>query len=614
MSELKRSRIKFFCHNRRAGVSIMFAIVLPLLLATFSLGIDGSRFLIKRARLADALSQGSFAVASTNTNLTTSQEKTEGKELVRNYIDYYLPGDLIDESTLDVQAVLETDPDDSTVISKVDYIATAKIITHPIFDGLSNALPGFSKDVSISADSNNGIVRKVMGNVNVESDIAFAVDFSGSMLEKSGGKMRIDILREVVTDLATQIADERSKSKVALIPFDIGIPVKLEEKNEAGGDRIGCVSPYKFKQLYQIDHAFWANKMIDWSASGIGTSGVDRADVIKSYLDLKRYNYYSNDVRAALGGGNAYQRFCALNSSYNASAASGSVNSNPLSCEAIDEISAVAARNYQEIKNYSDIVQSYFYPLMKNTRSQSFANNETIDYSGTTNGSFLFDDDSMKPFERPFLSIDMGNPFKAMCKTGFNIAGIIPAWGPAESIPEGYPNYAGPNYYSENLKKIRQNAYVIGLTSDKSDIDKFNNMWPQNGAGTDITAGILYAAREVAKGDNPRKIIIIVTDGEEYGEQDTVGMTFRLNGMCRKVMDGIMNNSRNTKEVKMYFVSLTNSYLTPSILYGWKRYCVGDDGAFVATDYSALKEAITSIVSSTPGGLNFINKSESTAP
>lgn len=593
----------------------MFAIVLPLLLATFSLGIDGSRFLIKRARLADALSQGSFAVASTNTNLTTSQEKSEGKELVRNYINYYVPGDLIDESTLNVQAVLETDPDDSTVINQVDYIATAKIITHPIFDGLSNALPGFSKDVSISADSNNGIVRKVMGDVNVESDIAFAVDFSGSMLEDStDGKMRIEVLRDVVTDLAKQITDERSKSKVALIPFDIGIPVKLEEKNEAGGDRIGCVSPYKFNQLYQIDHAFWANKMINWSVSGIDTSGVDRADVIKSYLDLKRYNYYSNEVRAALGNSNAYQVFCASNSSYNASAASGSVNSNPLSCEAMGEVSAVATYNYKEIKNYSDIIQSYFYPLMKNTQSQSFANDKTIDYSGTIDGSFLFDNDSMKPFERPFLSIDMGNPFKAMCKTGFNIAGPSPAWGPEKSIPAGYPNYAGPKYYSENLSKVRQNAYVIGLTSDESDIEKFNKMWPQDGAGTDITVGILYAAREVAKGDNPRKIIIIVTDGEEYGEQDTVGFKFRKNGMCRKVMDGIMNNSKNTKEVKMYFVSLTNSHLTSSILYDWKKNCVGDDGAFVATDYSALKDLITSIVSSTPGGLNFINKSEKTAP
>ncbi|VFS48762.1 pilus assembly protein [Budvicia aquatica] len=231
MSELKRSRIKFFCHNRRAGVSIMFAIVLPLLLATFSLGIDGSRFLIKRARLADALSQGSFAVASTNTNLTTSQEKTEGKELVRNYINYYLPGDLIDESTLNVQAVIEKDPSDATKINSIAYVATAKIIAHPIIDGVSNALPGFSKDVSIIADENNGIVRRTMGDVNIESDIVFAVDFSGSILDKTeDGKPYLVILREVVSDLATQIVDEASNSKIAIVPFDTVYRLKLKKK------------------------------------------------------------------------------------------------------------------------------------------------------------------------------------------------------------------------------------------------------------------------------------------------------------------------------------------------------------------------------------------------
>ena len=75
MKMYNKFHIRRFIRGGNAGVSIMFAIILPVLIATFSLGIDGSRFLIKRARLADALSQGSFAVASTNSNLTTEPEK-----------------------------------------------------------------------------------------------------------------------------------------------------------------------------------------------------------------------------------------------------------------------------------------------------------------------------------------------------------------------------------------------------------------------------------------------------------------------------------------------------------------------------------------------------------
>lgn len=610
MKIYNKFHIRRFIHGGNAGVSIMFAIILPVLIATFSLGIDGSRFLIKRARLADALSQGSLAVASTNSSLTTEPEKIEGKELVKSYINYYIPGKELDESTLAVSANIEVDPDDTTKINAIEYVATAKIISHPIIDGISRALPGFNKDVPIIADENNGIVRKTMGDVNIESDIAFAVDFSGSMLGLSGGKLRIQILRDVVNDLATQIESERSKSKIAIIPFDLGIPVKLDEKNEAGGDRIGCALPYKYNNRYDIDHAFWANKRIDWSASGLNTSGIDRNFIIQSYLDLKRYDYYYNYVRSAIGSG--YQRFCSTNTSYDNKAASGSLHSNPLTCEAIKDVSVTLSKNYSEIENYNQIVQDYFYPLINDTKSMSFANDTTINYSGTLDYGHLFGVASISTFERPFASIDMGNPFKLMCLSAFNIS----HWANPSSdvIPSGYPYWRPDNYYSEYLSKVRQNAFVIGLSNDKSEIDQFQHMWPQNGAGTDIISGILYAAREVAKGDNPRKIIIVVSDGEEYGEQGTVGSKFRRQGMCQKVMDGIKANSKNTKEAKIYFVSVVNDAFTVSNLYEWKRYCVGEDGAFVATDYSALKDAITSIFSSEPGGLKFINKSDMTVP
>lgn len=610
MKIYNKFNIRHFTQDGNAGVSIMFAIILPVLIATFALGIDGSRFLIKRARLADALSQGSFAVASTNSNLTTEPEKTEGKDLVRSYISYYIPGNELDESTLAVSANIDVDPDDSTKVNSIEYVATAKIIAHPIIDGISSALPGFNKDVPIIADENNGIVRKIIGEVNIESDIAFAVDFSGSMLGMTPDrKLRIQVLRDVVDDLSTQIVNEKAKSKIAIIPFDIGIPIKREEINEAGGDRIGCAIPYKFKNQYDIDHAFWSNKKIDWTSMGYNVS--EGVKTIRGYLDLRRYQYYKGEISRATGN---YKKYCKVNSDYDAMADASDIHSNPESCEAMEEVSAVSPLNYAEIKNYSQIIQDYFEPLVNDSTSQSFANDTTIDYAGTVNDSFLFGADTVGHFIMPFASIRKGNPFKKMCLTGFNLQGPIPAWGPSQSIPQGYP-YDGPDdYYGKYLSRVKQNAYVIGLSSDKTELDQFQSMWPQDGAGTDIVAGMLYAAREVAKGDNPRKIIIIVSDGEEYGEQETVAYKFRTPAICQKIMDGVKNNSKNTKEVKIYFVSIVNDFQTNSIINDWKRNCVGEDGAFVATDYSALKDAITSIFSSEPGGLKFINKSDMIVP
>lgn len=608
MSELKRSRIKFFCHNRRAGVSIMFAIVLPLLLATFSLGIDGSRFLIKRARLADALSQGSFAVASTNTNLTTPHEKTEGKELVRNYINYYLPGDLIDESTLNVQAVLEKDPDDSTVINKVDYIATAKIIAHPIFDGLSNALPGFSKDILISADNNNGIVRKGIEYESVESDIALAIDFSASILENSSdGKSHLAILRTVVNDLISEIVKEKSKTKIALIPFEFGIPVKLDEKNEADGDRIGCVFPYKLNSSYNIDFAFWANKRIDWRMSGIYSYDLK---VIQGYMDLKRYEYYKDIVgKSSLGA--SYTKFCKINSSYDAAISSGSINSNPLSCEAVESVSVF--KNGTEISSNMNIIQNYYYPyLVQAFGGHLFPSLTVIDVNGTVNPDFLFNENRMKKFEVPFASNTKGNMFSTYCASGFNFeqrdikTDVL-------TIPDGYyPFSDNDNYYSTYLKDVRQNAYVISLTNNRTAVDAFNKMYPTDSSSTDVTNGLLYAAHEVAKGTNPRKIIIVISDGQVNGLIDEIQQTFFDSKVCQKIIDGIVKYSPGTKEARIYYVSVTNDMLR---LNNWKDKCVGEDGGFVATDYSSLKNAIQDIVGSTSsGGLNFVNKSESTAP
>lgn len=598
----KELHVLRFLRHGNAGISVMFAIILPVLIAAFSLGIDGSRFMIKRARLADALSQGSLAVATTNMNLDTEAEKIEGKDLVRSYINYFLPGNELDESTLNVSANIAYDQADDTEIKSIEYIATAKIISHPIIDGLSQALPGFNKDVPIEADENNGIVRKIMGDVDIESDIAFAVDFSASILFKSDdGQTHLEVLRKVVNDLAIQIVDEASNSKIAIIPFDLAVPAKIEGKNEAGGDRIGCIVPYKLKSGYDIDYAFWANKNVDWKYLGLVSPGNTHEEIIKRYLDLKRYEYYSKYIKAAIG--DSYKKYCTVNVFYDPTVASGKIDSNPLSCEANKDVSAISSANFSEIQRSYDIIEEFYYPKIDMSMYSGAVTEMSVDFAGTLSRDHLFTGNSISRLEVPFATRTMGNMFKGICISGFNIKSPV-LTNTGVTIPQGHP-WGNDNYYSTYLKDLRQNSYVIGLTNKKADVDEFSNMNPVEGAGTDILSGLLYAAHEVAKGKNPRKIIIIVTDGQTEGSVKQVETKFLASNMCKKITDGIVENSPGTKEAKIYFVSILND---SAVLSNWRSKCVGDDGAFVATDYSSLKNAITSVLSQEPGGIKFTNK------
>lgn len=230
---------------------------------------------------------------------------------------------------------------------------------------------------------------------------------------------------------------------------------------------------------------------------------------------------------------------------------------------------------------------------------------EMVDFNGTLSDNFIFSEHGMEQnkFEAVFADRNMGNLFRGSCMSGFNIKSKdLTNYG--VTIPEGFP-WGNEAYYANNLKNIRQNAYVIGLSNDGNELDEFNKMNPVIGSGTDIVNGLLYSAHEAVKGDNVRKIIIIVSDGQTQGQPKKIEQRFFNSGLCKKITDGIVKNSPGTKEAKIYFISVIND---SAVLSNWGNNCVGDDGIFVATDYGKLKDAISDMLSKEPAGLRFINK------
>ncbi|ENW6032994.1 hypothetical protein ACFLXR_004514 [Salmonella enterica] len=555
-----------FLKRNRAAVSVMFALTLPVLVASFSIGIDGARFLSKRAKLSDALSQGALAVALTGNENNTDIDITQNKALLSSYIDYYLPHDKIKPGTLKVSLRKKYDPDDNSRILSVDYIADAKIITSPFFKGLEQGLPGFDKEVVIASDGSNGIVRKTMEESSMESDIVFAVDFSGSMLSASSepSMNRLQLLQKIINDLSKDVIKKDSNTKIGIVPFDLGVPVNLSEKNELGGARVGCSLPYAFNAKYDLDFNFWSFKY----PGNVYTSPQEALQSTNRML----YDYYRYDLGLT------------TTQLINSGACISISGNPPYSCERRGYNLATASNTDKFNREYDVMSQigTNFY--------QTIATNTTINFSITLEKKTLLSD-NYKVFEVPFGgNYSFNNVFAGMCISGFN-----------KSPLNIYPSYPTA------ISSLKQNAHVINLTSSQAQLQEFSKMLVHPGAGTDTTAGLLTAAKVIRNGSNPQKIIIMITDGEDTDELAAVSTKFHTQyKMCKKIVDGIEDVSSKTKSVKIYYISLSAKDNNEKRLTFWRDNCVGSDGAFTATNYDSLKNVLNSILQKS--GFHFINK------
>ncbi|ECM4346206.1 VWA domain-containing protein [Salmonella enterica subsp. enterica serovar Newport] len=561
------SQCRIYFKNNSAAVSVMFALTLPLLIASFSIGIDGARFLVTRAKLSDALSQGALAVALTGNENSSDIDIAQNEKLLGSYIDYYLPHEKVKPGSLKVSLRKNYDPDDSSRVLSIDYIADAKIISSPIFKNLEQGLPGFEKEVVIASDGSNGIVRRTMDESAVESDIVFAVDFSGSMLDPSSepSMNRLQLLQKIINDLSKDVIDASSKTKIGIVPFDLGIPMSMSDKNELGGARIACGLPYKFNTKYDLDYNFWSYK---YPGNAYSTAAESLYDTNRKLYDYYRYNFgFTNDQLINSG-------ICI------------SISDKPsYSCERPGLNLASPANKTKFERDYSLLSQ------IGNSTRISIATTTTINFQSTVDKNNLFDNNYIT-FEVPFgPDSAFTNVFRGMCGSGFNNS-------PFNNYYSSYPSV---------ISSLKQNAHIINLTSSQAQLQDFSKMVVHRGTGTDTTVGLLSAAKVIKDGSNPQKIIIMITDGEDSGELAAVSRQFHTQfKLCKKIVDGLESLSSSTKGVKIYYISLSASDNNEKRLAFWRDNCVGSDGAFTATDYGSLKNVISSILRK--GGIHFINK------
>ena len=555
-----------FCKDKRGAIAVSFAFMLPALIGFFSIAVDGSRFNAERSRLNDALNQSVYAVAITNNGNNTAAFKAQNNDQVVSYLSYYFSDKQISAKDVTVTVNNKQVPGPGgTPIPAVDYQVNARVIANPIFDLSKNGSPGFNSNVTITGNGLSGIVRRTLVVNPSPGDYVFVVDFSGSMAEDSAqpGLTREKLLKKVVRDIGDEIFDLQDGSTIGIVPFGSGVPVILNKKNYASSQskEYGCSFIGKMHSRFEkLDWNFWYNK-----PGGKGLPAEISKYVTKTDDALYDYYWYISDFQGYL----LDRRRTNWLIDNNYCRQSG----DKLLCDADPKSDIHNQLNQYKLKEqYSDFVA--FTALEEDYHS--ILNSGTVDVAGTVSGDYLFDESNVRTISSFHNSYSL---YK------------LPPDGDKNIFPATHYscNWASPiKTKLETLTSISKPMYyLLELSTHKQIINEFEGMKPSG--GTNSLSGLLRSVPLIAKGKNPRKIIFVISDGDDDFPKLRQDMMIKDN-LCGVIKDGLKKYPANTPttESDIYYISLVHN----NTIKDWAANCVGQDNAYIATNIKELMDVI----------------------
>ncbi|WP_260863778.1 pilus assembly protein [Citrobacter sp. Marseille-Q6884] len=617
MNFIKLNSAKFIKENRGA-VTVATAIVFPVLIGFYSVAIDGARFNSERSRLNDAINQSVYALAvQNNPNASDAAVQSENKQLVADYLSYYLPHIQPDQNNIDVIATPYVDQ--ATGVTGVDYQVTAQEISHPIFDMKRNDADStaFNSNVTISSNNFSGKARRTTIPETIPTDYAFVVDFSGSMQKPSDDPSitREQVMKQVVLTLGKQVFDLQNGSTMGLVPFSTGVPVVLDKTNYASNSskEIGCGYIGALKSDYaKLDMEFWYNKLSSnlfkadlFNSRGILKRKVLPQETIDSYVEKTNNElrlWYINTIAKSYGyTGNKAKNWLVKDKGYCKIVDS---KGNVISGSALDNIVWKDVDNANihcdadlksDINNptNADLFESQLSAFLEFSQFDmiygNILNEQTMDISATLSGDYLFDDKNIKSFVA-FQSRPQNTPFTSSCYYAYTETYQLVPEDPMEVF------VAHTDHFYEDVKKIQKPSYYpIELTDDISLLSDFNQMLP--GGNTDTLSGLLRSVPLIAKGKNERKIIFVITDGRDsYPSFRQKLMT--ENNLCNVITDGLKKypSGTVTDDAQIYYISLTDDLEGRDLAQEWQNMCVGQGRSYTATSLNALLALIGNIM------------------
>ena len=141
--------------------------------------------------------------------------------------------------------------------------------------------------------------------------------------------------------------------------------------------------------------------------------------------------------------------------------------------------------------------------------------------------------------------------------------------------------------------------YTLSLTSD---FDSFNSTisgFTPDGT-TAFYTGLIKGAQIAYSGDNPRRLIIILSDG--MNTKTSITNQLISDGLCSKITDTLneqITSSGDTVKARMFAIGF--GYKVSN--YPQMKNCVGEDNVYDATDSDSIKNKILELIAEEMGRL-----------
>ena len=656
---LKQNNPKLsFMKCTSGAVALTMAIMLPAIFTCLAFSINQAYTMRNRAKLSEATNEASLAVIAIDNKNIDDDAKKENRKIALNYINYFITKKIGDESQTDANLL------ESTAEINVDYDEDRKeyyIAYNQQFDELTkNEYSNEQKPQPVVVSSKTesyGNTRKYQNRDSI--DFAFISDFSASSTcqysdvncneysPDNYAQRRLDYMKEAIVDILKEY-EKYSEYQFALVPYDIGVPVESETKNEAGGKNYNCSVMYKMNRIYDsVNYNFWANKNIAYTKwKKLKNDGVitdytkssnyfpDHRRLVNYYMDNSYYHYYSNLIGPALNSDPNKSNMEVLK-------AQGLCYERKDRWDRLEKGQAQWAcgtnrddhpeKNKGEIdRNYGNLVQLFDYMFSGDYKDvhYSFANTKTVDVAGTINTLFSEMKNNIITFERPISPVVAEfSPFMGMCQAPLYSNNLMDKEiAAAKKVTDATYTKIGKGKYVANFEST---PHLIPF-SDKVDHnrDLLDNIQKTNwmpGGGTDTITALIRTVPVMAKGNGNNKVMIIISDGKDDAGADVLRDNFLDEGVCQAITGGLrskenFDNGYLTKLAKsaiIYYIKLTPnaSNLTTDAQYEaeygkWFTKCMNGNSMFLmeARDRKSLTDVIHKIIDLETG--KFIKKPE----
>ncbi|WP_318435154.1 pilus assembly protein TadG-related protein [Photobacterium leiognathi] len=539
--------------KKQQGVAaiILVLILIPLFGCVF-FALEGTRYIQKKTRLADASEAAAIAVTEQNPNQLDvnvlsdpNTTKITDSVLAKNYIHSYIRN--IKNEDISIQP--------SVTENYYQYNVNVNTEHQSWFN--STLIPSFKKTQSISesALARNDFISSKDSSI----DLVLVADFSGSMNDKmySFGPTKIQILKKNIKSIfnSTFKEENTNDSNFSFVPFDM----RTQYKEKKSDNNLICQSSLQYKNFDEIKYFYsLPNNFTD-------------------YNKIEFNEYKSEDKNNLIK--KTYPTF---------------VHENGICCLKNDQDDCLRDSNNNVIKfhesSFGNCKKSNYYNISKYNGGYSIEYNENtynIDYTlnqkkiNTILDLFDKTKKELNYFQEFFDNYYYPDPFLYV-DIERTIANIF---NPNENTNNNF-NKNNNNLFGKYICK--SDFWTIPLTNN---IKEFNNQIDEMEAGgnTSVYQGLLKGFEIVNKGKHKNKILILFSDGDDAPYEKTFPELIS-HGMCEKIRDHLKDKGDN------FYMGVIG------IKYNAKKHtelvdCFGIENIYEANDSEILENKINQIIS-----------------